>query len=348
MRVIAPRTLTLLLIVSSLAVRPAHAAEPFARFAYGASFVGLPRGVRNIGMGATGTADVTHLSTGYFNPASVAFASATALTGSYEDQPFDLSLSDVLVTSPIPFHSDSTSSAWHFAGSVGYTRLAFPTLEDRTIFFPEGTGTTYDPDDWMASGTAAASWSHGIVDIAAGATGKYIHQQFSDGVSMGSFDFGVVTAFSFPVGEATIRPRLGYAFLNLDTGASLDRTDIVIANEQRGGFGFDMVMPAVVVFGKEVPVASVSLDYDRINKENNSDRDFASGAEMSFANMVHVRYGVIAQDYRTYGLGVGWDYGSVLFRVDYAHADRRDTSLEDLFGESLDRDTFGALIGVRW
>ncbi|HET6462358.1 MAG TPA: hypothetical protein VFH33_01035, partial [Candidatus Krumholzibacteria bacterium] len=75
MRVIAPRTLTLLLIVSSLAVRPAHATEPFAKVGtYTGEWLAFPVGVRNIGMGATGAADITAFGTGHYNPATIAWA----------------------------------------------------------------------------------------------------------------------------------------------------------------------------------------------------------------------------------------------------------------------------------
>jgi hypothetical protein len=309
-------------------------------------FLRFPIGVRNIGMGATGTSDVSGLGTGYFNPATVAFTDATSLTGSYENiGAGDINLSDLVVSSPIPFRL-AEESAWHFAGSLGYTRLGMDPQPERTIFLPEGTGETFDASDWAISGLAAASWSRGAVAFAGGATTKYLYSGLARShADAWALDLGVIAAFPMDIGGGMARPRFGYSILNLDTGASFDGRDAVIANEQRGGFGFDMSTPPVAVWGMAVPLAALSLDYDRINRQANGDFKYAAGFELSIIELMHFRYGTVNNDYTTYGFGLGWDYGQVLFRMDYAHQNPEDNVLDQL---DFDRDTVGALIGVRW
>lgn len=351
MRNVAATVVAIGWMVCAFGAHSAWAADPFASgHVYGATFVGFPRGVRNIGMGATGTADVNGLSTGYFNPASVAFANATTLLGSYEDMYLDFSLSDVLISSPIPFHADSTASAWHFAGSLGYTLLNLPTQTERTIFLPEGTGRTFDADDWMLSGLAAASWTHGVMTFAAGGTAKMIQLAPND-LTVWSFDVGVLAAFPLEISEGgRFRPRLGYAALNLDSGTSYDTRTVEVQTENRGGFGFDLETPLVGVFDRSVPAARLSFDYDLIDRQGDSMTKYGVGFELAFANLAHFRYGLIDDNYTTYGAGVGWDYGRVLFRMDYAHTEPEDNYrvLSAGYDFDRDRDTFGGLIGVRW
>jgi hypothetical protein len=324
----------------------ARAAEPFAKVGtYGMQWLQMPRGVRSIGMGETGTADASGTGTGYFNPASVAFSDAISVTGSYQDwHTGGLNLSEAVVSSPIPFRSDSTSSAWHFAASFGYARLGMDPQTERTIFLPDGTGRTFDASDWGLMALGAASWTSGVATLAAGANGKYLHSNLaSDDITGWALDLGLLAAFPFDLGEGGVfRPRLGYAVLNLDDGISYDGRDSDIENRQRGGFGFDMALPTISAWGRPVHAASLSLDYDLIDREIGSGRTYAAGFEMSVAEFMHFRYGTVDDDYRTVGLGLSWDYGQVLFRVDYARQNVENWLFPD------DRDTFGALVGVRW
>jgi hypothetical protein len=336
---------TVAFILSVVCALDAQATEPFAKVGiYGMQFLHLPVGVRNIGMGATGTSDVSGSGTGYFNPAAVAFADATTLLGGYQDiGPADLDLSDVIITTPVPFQSDDVSGEWGFAGSIGYTRLSMDPQVDRTIFLPEGTGRTFDAEDWMLSAVGATSWSRGPVTLAGGATGKYIHSGMSAGSAEAlALDLGAIASFPIDLGGGLVRPRLGYALLNLDTGPSYDGRDAVIANEQRGGFGFDVTTPPVTMWSMGVPLVALSLDYDRINREANSNLEYAAGFEISLVSLMHFRYGTTNSDLDTYGFGIGWDYGQVLFSLDYAHQENDASFLE------IDRDTVGAMIGVRW
>ena len=320
-----------------------HATEPFAKVGtYAMQWLTFPRGVRNIGMGATGTADVSAFATGYFHPAGMVFPDATRLTGSYESWPVDLNVSEIVISSPIPLHSDSTASAWRFAGSFGYARMGMEPQTQRTIFLPEGTGRTFDASDWGISALAASSWTRGVTTLAAGATGRYLDSNVADGdMTTWALDLGALAAFSLDLGGCAVRPRLGYALRNLDTGVEYDGRHSDVSNEQRIGMGVDLEMPLVSTWGRMVPVASMSMDFDFVDIESRSGEDIAAGFELSAIGLVHVRYGTTVNNAETFGLGLGWDYGQVLFNLDWARTN--DSGFLD-----IDRDAFGALIGVRW
>jgi len=327
----------------------ARATEPFAKVGtYAAQWLVFPRGVRNIGMGATGVSDVSGLSTGYFNPACMAWSDATTLLGSYEDMYASLSISEFMLTSPIPFRADSTAGAWHFGGSFGYARLGMDPQTERTIFLPEGTGRTFDASDWLLSAAGATSWTHGAFSIGAGGAAKFLRQNLANNSADGwSFDVGTIAAFPIDLGDgALVRPRAGYAVLNLDNGISFDGRTSYVATENRTGFGFDLETPHVMLAKRSVPAVGFSLDYEHIDRDGSSAPDYSAGFEISVLSVAHVRYGVIDNDFTTFGLGTGWDYGHVLFRLDYAHTAPSDHLFD--YGISYDRDTVGGLIGVRW
>jgi hypothetical protein len=343
-----------IVVLVQIGTSPASATEPFAKVGtYGAAWLQFPVGIRNIGMGATGTSDISGFATGYFNPASMAWADVTTITGSHES--FDpaglgMRLSEIRLSSPFPIRADSADADWRFAGSLAYTRQGMDPQVERTIFIPEGTGRTIDLDNWMVSALVASQWNHGVTSIGGGASVKYLSESFaSSDHTTWAFDLGMVAAFSFPVHGGMVRPRLGYAALNLDNGGTHDGREYVIATEQRGGLGLDLAAPRVMLFDRPVPSVSLAVNYDLIDQESGRFTpapDFASGVEVSFANLVHVRYGVLDDQYTMYGAGLGWDDGRVLFRVDYAHSRPEDSFYREFF--NLERDTFGAIVGVRW
>ncbi len=337
--------------MSTLAVCPALATEPFTPpvRSYTATFLSFPVGVRNLGMGATGAADASGLATGYFNPASVAWSTATTLAGSYERLFTDISLSGFQVTSPISWGADSTAGRWQFGGSLAYTRLGLEPQTQRTIFLPEGVGRTYDADDWMLAALAAARWNYRALSVGAGVASKFVLQKFAeDNVNDWAFDVGLIAVAPMRLSGGLVRPRVGYAALNLDNGSSYDGRKSYVATERRGGVGLDFETLPHLVYGRAVPLASFSFDYDWIDSEFSTRPQFGMGIELSAVNMIRLRYGLIDDDYSTLGVGAGWDYGQVVFRLDYAHKTRGKTLVPDFDGYSNRDDTFGGLVGVRW
>lgn len=334
-------------------VLPLHddalAAEPFAQVGtYAFQFAGMPRGVRNLGMGSTGTASLYEHSTGYFNPASLAWTNVWTLQSSYQEWPADISLSDIRVSGGYP-RGDSSQSAWRFGGSLGYSGLWMDPQVVRTIYLPEGTGEMYDADDHMISATAAAAWESGVISFGAGGTTKYIRSGFAGSdVSIWAFDVGAIVAFPIAWSGALLRPRAGVARLNLDTGAEYDGRFVSIENETRTAMGVDVASPLVSVgngaWKRDVPALMFSVDYDWTNRDTRTGRE-SYGVAAAFLGAFEARVGTVAyedgRDQVQFGAGLGWDFGHWLFQFDYAHLD------ESSFF-NLDRDCFGLLVGARW
>ncbi len=327
----------------------AASTEPFSKVGtYAFQFAGMPRGVRNLGMGSTGTASVYEHSTGYFNPASLAWVDAWTLQSSYEEWPADIGLADIRVSGSHRVIS-SESTTWRFGGSLGYTGLWMDPQVVRTIFLPEGTGELYDPDDHMLTATAAAAWEHGVITLGAGGTAKYIRSEFAaDHVSTWALDAGALVAAPIVLNGALLRPRAGFAILNLDTGADYDGRVSQIDNETRTGIGIDIASPLGSIgsgaWKRDVARLMFSFDYDWANREASTDAE-SYGFAASFFGALEARFGQVTfengQDRTQFGAGLGWDFGHWLLQLDYANID--ESSFFD-----LDRDCFGLLVGARW
>lgn len=315
---------------------------------YGFQFAGMPRGVRNLGMGSTGTASLYEHSTGYFNPASLAWTNVWTLQSSYQQWPADISLSDIRVSGGYP-RGNPSQSAWRFGGSLGYSGLWMDPQVVRTIYLPEGTGELYDADDHMISATGAAAWERGVISFGAGGTTKYIRSGFAGSdVSIWAFDVGAIVAFPIAWSGALLRPRAGVARLNLDTGAEYDGRFTSIENETRTAIGVDVASPLVSVgngaWKRDVPALMFSVDYDWTNRDAGMGRE-SYGVAAAFFGALEARIGTVSYDGGSdqvqFGAGLGWDFEHWLFQFDYAH-------LDDASFFNLDRDCFGLLVGARW
>jgi hypothetical protein len=325
----------------------AAATEPFAQVkTYAATVLTLPRGVRNIGMGSTGVADVSPSATGDFNPASFAWADAVTATVSNQGWPAAIDLLDVHVSGTFPIRADSADGPWRFGGSLGYVGLLLSPQRVRTIFLPEGTSETIDADDHCFSGSIAAAWTRGAVSLGAGTTATYARLN-SGAVSAWAFDVGVIAAFPIQWEGALIRPRAGAASLNIGPSVYYDGRDADLDGEFRGGVGVDVAVPRVIVGGRAVPAVSLSAEVDVAQRSSQTDAVNGYGAEISMLDAVRFRFGEAAvgasQRERAYGLGLGWDWGSWLVQLDYAHAAPVGRGLDD-FG----RDAWGVVAGARW
>jgi hypothetical protein len=326
-------------------------AEAFSRVGtYGFTFAGMPRGVRNLGMGSTGTASLYEHSTGFFNPASLAWTNAWTLQTSYEEWPADITLSDICIAGAYLVPSSPESAQWRFGGSLGYSGLWLDPQIIRTVYLPEGTGEMFDADDHMLSATVAAAWEGGMISLGAGGTAKYLRSEMAaSDVSTWAFDGGAIVAIPITWRDAVVRPRAGVAILNRDTGASYDDRFFGVENVTRTAIGVDVVAPLVSVgngaWKRTVPGLAISFDYDWANGETGTDSE-SYGVAASFLGALEARVGQVTLDdgrgESRYGAGLGWDFGAWLLQFDYAHVDDSVAFLD------LDRDCFGLIVGGRW
>ncbi|HEU4364413.1 MAG TPA: hypothetical protein VFT13_03005 [Candidatus Krumholzibacteria bacterium] len=327
-----------------LAPLAASAAEPFARVRrYVSSLVVEPRGVRSIGMGSTGAASVFTISSGYVNPAALAWSDAVVLAASrqeYDTGDIDIGLNhtDSRLSGGWALSDDTARDRWRVGGMVGYSREDMNPQVIRTIFLPEGTGETFDIDDYSLLASGAASWTRGPVTIGAGLSVKYLDFTFLDGWAL---DWGVLTALSFTPGGTLIRPRLGLSVSNLDNGFHGQDVDYELVGETRVGLGLDLASRPVAFAGRAVPVISGSVEYDHVAVSDNEGY-WAIGWEVSFVDLLQVRVGLQNDDPDTsaWGLGLGWAFGRLMVRADYAHE-----SWMTFFGE-YETNTFGLATGM--
>lgn len=323
----------------------ATAAEPFAQVRRSVSSLLVePHGVRSIAMGSTGAASVYTAASGYVNPAALAWSDAVVLAASqqeYDMGELDIGLrhTDSRLSGGWALSDDTARDRWRLGGMVGYSREDMDPQEIRTIFLPEGTGETYDIDDYSLLASGAASWTRGPVTIGAGLSAKYLDLTFSYGWAL---DWGVLTALSFAPGGTLIRPRLGLSVSNLDDGFHGRYADYDLAGETRVGLGIDLASRPVAFAGRAVPLISGSVEYDDV-AVSGDDGNWAIGWEVSFVDLLQVRVGLQNDDLDTsaWGLGLGWAFGRILVRADYAHESWTTTFL----GE-YETNTFGLATGM--
>lgn len=329
---------------------PALATEPFAKVGTTSilAVLDFPVGVRNMGMGGTGVADMSQPANGYFNPASLAWTDATYVSYGHEDLMFDIEMNDARLVSGYRWGDDASKNAWRLGGALGYTAMNMDPVVVRTIFLPEGTGESYEPDDYYVTTALAGAWERSGASIAAGVAAKYVRIEFaSDEGTAWAFDYGFVAAKSFIAGGSMLRPRAGFSMTNI--GEELEYADRFsdIAGETRMGLGFDFASPPKRTWGRDVAAVSGAFDADHVDRDL-GDSYWAFGWEVAALQFIQMRAGyqwfdVDNDNVVTLGAGIGWDFGRVIIRADYTHVSEPSS-----FRVDLDRDLFGATVGARF
>jgi len=333
------------------------ATEPFEKISYRVyNVTTFPRGVRNIGMGGAGAADVSGFSSGYFNPASFAWSDAVTLGASMNDWMKYFEYYDTRISAGLPFKGTFRGADLRLGGSLAYSAMSLDLGSCRTIYVPSGTYCMEEDDsDYYLSGSLAARAKRGIWELALGGTAKYLEVKGLVHYSTWAFDLGFIAAADIVQAEGfRLRPRIGANVRNLgeDIYQGIDQP-----GEHRYGIGVDVSTPPLdAVTGllhRGVPVLGVSVDYDIVKGDgSNGANGWAFGAEVSFLDMVRVRAGrsddvFFSTDCTTYGIGLGWDFGRVLVQLDYA---RMDPSCDTcgFLGIQPEEDAFGLIVGGRF
>lgn len=313
----------------------------------------FPVGIRNIGMGATGVSGVNQPTTGYYNPATLAWADAAYAAYSYEDIFLDVSMTDIRAAYGIRRSDESSDNAWRLGGAIGYTLLDFNPRVVRTVYLPEGTGVYRERDYYLTSALAGA-WERGNESIGAGVAAKYLTLDYSDeNAGTWAFDYGFVAAVKILIDESMVRPRAGFSVTNKDTGLEINGTEEAIAGQMRIGIGFDFATPPTMYSGRDVALASGSFDADYADG-GRYDSFWSIGWELSILELVQARAGYQWYEEESgysdprsnlsFGFGIGWEFRRWIVHADYAHVRPRPEYL----GVDLDRDMFGATLGARF
>jgi len=294
-------------------------------------------------MGGTGTASLTHPTTGYYNPATLAWAEGATFSFAHEEWVSDITSIDSRLVLGKPFDTDSTSSNWRLGGVIGYTAEDWE-VEERTVFQPEGTGTILNIRDYYLTSAVAAAWQDGRESLGIGASVKYLDLHNGD-ASTWLIDFGVVAAMDFAVNESAIRPRLGFSTNNHSSGLDFDQAHYEFDDLMRVGLGVDLATARTVHAGRDVAAVSASVDADYVGRDRLTSY-WAFGWELSVLELIQFRagYQMFEGDYTTtsLGAGLGWEFGRWMLRADYAH---QEVPTPSFFDEDLDRDVFGGSVG---
>jgi hypothetical protein len=346
------RNLTIAVVFLATAA-VSEAAEPFAgrHSDISITVLELPQGLRNIGMGATGVSDINPPTTGYYNPATLAWADAASLTFGYQELFLDVTMTDTRLVYGNRWGNDSSEKAWRLGGVIGYTTMDLDEQVVRTVYLPEGTGETFDASDYYLTSALAGAVERGKISLGAGVAAKYLSLGSPDGDNDAwLFDYGFVVATNISMDGSVLRPRIGVAFTNLDTGIEIDSTEYDIAGQTRVGVGVDFATPPTRCAGRSVALASGAFDADYTDRE---DSYGSIGWELSILEMVQMRVGhQWYQDGSTnqndrsnlwLGFGAGWVFGRWTVHADYAHMNPRP----NYFDVDIDQDMFGATLGVQ-
>ena len=347
-------TLATIAIVLLATATTSKAAEPFAGPHTDISVTTLefPVGIRNVGMGATGVADLNQPTTGYFNPATLAWVDAAYATYAYEELILDFAITDVRAAFGNRWGDESSNDVWRLGGELGYTMLDYNNEPIRTIFLPEGTAESIERDYYLTS-AIAGGWERGNESIGVGAAAKYLTlDRSNDDPHSWLFDFGLVAAKKIMVNGAMVRPCFGVSFANVDTGLGIDSTEYDVAGLTRYGVGVDFATAPTQWASRDVALASGSFDADYTDR-GKYDSLWSIGWELSILELVQARAGYQWYDDDGYaddrsnlslGFGIGWEFGQWIIHGDYAHVRPRPNSVD----VDLDRNMFGATLGARF
>jgi hypothetical protein len=349
------RSFVTIAIALTALVTSTEAAEPFAgrRSDISVTFLEFPQGLRNIGMGATGVSDINQPTTGYYNPATLAWADATWVTFGYQELFLDVTMTDTRMVYGNRWSDESSENAWRLGGVVGYTTMDLEAQVVRTVYLPEGTGETWNPHDYYLTSALAGAVERGNESLAAGVAAKYLSLDSGSGDSEAwLFDYGFVAAMRILINGSMLRPRLGFSATNLDTGLEIDSTEYDIVGQMRVGIGVDFATPPTTYASRDVALASGSFAADYTDR-GDYDSFWSIGWEVSILEMVQARAG-----YQWYedgptnqgdrsnlwlGFGVGWVFGRWTVRADYAHMNPRP----NYFDLDINQDMFGVTLGGR-
>lgn len=325
----------------------------------------FPRGVRNIGMGGAGAADISGFSSGYFNPASFAWSDAVTLGASTNDWMKYSEFTDARLSAGHPIKGAFRGTDLRLGGSLAYSAMSLDLGCARTIYDPEGTNCTEIDPDYYLSASLAAHAKRGIGELALGGTAKYLEVKGFGRYTTWAFDLGCIAAADIERASGfRLRPRIGASVRNLGRDLEVTYEDAGSPmswakqpGEHRFGIGVDVSAPPVDAVTKElhrgVPALGVSIDYDIVKGDGSNHADgWAFGAELSFFELLRLRAGrsddvFFRTDCTTYGIGLGWDFGRVLVQLDYARMDPACDGCSWL-GIRPEEDAFGLVLGGRF
>jgi len=290
-----------------------------------APFLGIGAGPRAIGMGGAFAAVASDPTALYWNPAGI---SRTGLTQAFMEH------TNYLLGTSYNFFAAVVALDEDNAIGLSVTNLAYGSTEVTTIEQPDGTGETWDANDWAIG----LSYARNLTDrFSIGGTAKMIIQQIWRESA---------TGFALDAGLLYITPikslKIGMEMSNFGTDMQLSGEDLfIVVSPDESVAGANSKIPAqyttdsyplplIFRVGLSMDVISsadnrVTLAVDAIHPSDNL-QSMNVGGEYCWDNMVSLRLGYKSlftpdsQEGLTVGAGLSYDITSKFnVKFDYGY-----------------------------
>jgi hypothetical protein len=292
-----------LVVLVSLGSAPARAAREFEKVAtIGAQFLKIPIGARSVGMGTAFTSVADDASCLYWNPAGLARIDSRVFAVNYVPWMADIALAQASYITRIRFLPG--------VFGVQVKSLYMPRDVVRTVFRPDGEGTTFDAGDILMGIT----YSRSLTDkFSTGVGMNWVHSTLATySASAATFDFGTL----YDTGFRSF--RIGMAIQNIGSDMTFVESPVKVPTIFRVGMSVRLIDRA-----RQRLLAAGEFSHP---PDNNERANF--GGEYSISDLVFLRAGFFYRfDAERFSSGFGVrvpSVGAKETRIDYAYTEMRD------------------------
>lgn len=328
-----------MVLIAALLVAPARATEPFAAVpvkVFGSPFT-TSHSARNMGMGGAGVADPSTPANAVFNPANIlGDDGVSTLYGNYRH--YDLfDVHDAAVAGV------KTWSGSGIRGAVAVRQLFhdYDAVIERTVFLPEGTGSTFEQKEWGTGVALGLGVPVGGVAVSLGVSTERVEMELAQSkVVAWAFDVGARVSVQAvdPRRGNRLETHLAAAVLNAGNGFDFDGHNAPSPRQVRFGAGARFTSGYAVPMpfdARDASVVTAAVDVDVVPDDpRNEDVTALAGIELGFLETIYVRAGaggdVVEQSSGvSYGAGLAAHTGPLCLRADIATYPARSIFTDD-------------------
>lgn len=275
------RSFLLFITIISLVPGTARSAEEFEKVGtIGAQFLKIGVGARATAMGGAFVSVSDDASSLYWNPAGVARLPYHVLSFNHAAWFADIQLNHVGYVFTLPFVPG--------AMAIQARSLSMDSMPVRTVFRPEGDGTSYDAGDF----TVGATYARSLTDkFSTGISFHYIQSTLADWTATGfAFDFGTL----YDTGYRSL--TIGMAIQSIGSEMTYIEEPVKLPTVFRVGMSMNLLDQA----GQQI-LASGEFQHPPDNEERAN-----AGVEYAFHRFVFLRGGwYFRYDQERFSLGGG-------------------------------------------
>ena len=337
------RLLATALILAACALTTSARAQMFAKIETVSDATFFMRSVRDAGMGCSGVADATTSASIAANPANAVGGDGSTVFFQHDEFLRDFSTSDFGAC----YGGGFGDGRWLWGIALRHQRWAYDSEVERTVFLPNGTGSTIDFDSKYTTTSLAAAWRSPWLLIALGAGARYESASiFGGDLSGWTYRTGARAEWYWtsPAG-AQLAIRGGAAVMDLETGLDFAGAELQYKNVVRYGGGVTMSGGdhiAHPISRRPARAATVAVNLESYHMDFlPGDASWSLGMELGLAEALYLRGGTTTlmpgfSDGTTWGVGLATDAGPVRIRADVARY-----PLSNFFNPDSDNTIFG-------